>query len=233
MSALKGADKDRGHGPLLIGLTGGIATGKSTVAALLARCGAVVVDADQVAREVVEPGQPALADIAREFGPEYIGPDGRLRRDRMAERVFRDPEARRRLESIVHPRIRAEMEARIAAAPPDAIVVLDVPLLFESGMWRERVAYVVVVYADRRTQRRRLRERDGLDDEAIERRLAAQWPTALKLSRADFAVYNQGDREALAAQVCDLWKRLVALRDRRTGAAPSEPCAGTAGAERR
>lgn len=233
MSALKGAEKDRGHGPLLIGLTGGIGTGKSTVAALLARCGAVVVDADQVARDVVEPGRPALADIAREFGPEYIGPDGRLRRDRMAARVFGDPEARRRLEAIVHPRIRAEMEARIAAAPPDAIVVLDVPLLFESGMWRERVAYVVVVYADRRTQRRRLRERDGLDDEAIERRLAAQWPTALKLSRADFAVYNQGDRESLAAQVCDLWKRLVALRDRGAGTAPFESCAEPVEADRR
>lgn len=233
MSALKGAGEGRSRSPLLVGLTGGIATGKSTVAALLARCGALVIDADQVARAVVEPGQPALEEIAREFGPEYIGPDGRLRRDRMAERVFGDPDARRRLEAILHPRIRAEMEVRIAGAPPDAIVVLDVPLLFESGTWRERVAYVIVVYADRRTQRRRLRERDGLDDEAIERRLAAQWPTALKLSRADFAVYNQGDREALAAQVCDLWQRLVALRDRPAAHAPPQRCAGTSGADGR
>lgn len=207
---------------LLVGLTGGIATGKTTVAELFAQKGAVVIDADRVARELVEPGQPALTAIAERFGADYIDDGGRLRRDRLGRLVFADPAARRDLEAILHPRIRDEIEARIAASPPGSVVVLDVPLLFEGGKWAERVDVTVVVYADRRTQAARMARRDGLDPVQVEHRLAAQWPTAVKLAKADIAIYNQGNRQSLADQVDDVWERLLKLRDAGDGSEVDE-----------
>src|SRR5690606_29482472 len=116
------------QGRLVVGLTGGLASGKSTVAAMLARKGAVVIDADELARVVVEPGQPALQEIVARFGAEYLDEEGRLRRKALGRLVFEDPQARRDLEAMVQPRIREEMWRRLAQAPPHSVVVLDVPL---------------------------------------------------------------------------------------------------------
>lgn len=206
-------EREASKRPFVIALTGGIATGKSTVAALLAERGAIIVDADRIAREVVEPGRPALAEIQQAFGSEVIGDDGRLLRSHLGARVFADPEARRVLEGILHPRIRKEMEARVDAAPADAMVVVDVPLLFETGSWLARADVVLVVYADRSLQEERLRARDGLEDVDVERRLDAQWPTARKLAQADVAIYNQGSRESLIRQVDDVWEQLLAWKE--------------------
>ncbi|HYG66879.1 MAG TPA: dephospho-CoA kinase, partial [Anaeromyxobacteraceae bacterium] len=170
----------------LVGLTGGIATGKSTFAAALRALGAPVIDADRLAREVVEPGRPALAEIVRAFGPGVLAPDGSLDRRRLGAIVFADPEARRRLEAITHPAIRAAMReetARLAAAG-HAVAFYDVPLLYEVGLERE-VDAVVVVYAPRAAQLERLRRRDGLDAAGAEARLAAQLPIDEKAARAD------------------------------------------------
>src|SRR5258708_34763565 len=161
----------------VIGLSGGIATGKSTVAAMLCERGALVVDADRLAREVVEPGRPALEEIAAEFGPGVLAADGGLDRAGLGAIVFADAERRRRLEAITHPRIGALMQERIAAAvaaaPP--LVVVDIPLLFENGR-SGMVEGVLVVYADTATQLRRLVERDGITEADARRRIAAQMP---------------------------------------------------------
>lgn len=201
-------------GRLVVGLTGGLASGKSTVAAMLARKGAVVIDADELSRVVVEPGQPALEEIVARFGAEYVDEEGRLRRQALGRLVFADPEARRDLEAIVHPRIREEMRQRLAQAPPHSVVVLDVPLLFETGRLLPWVDVTVLVYADRETQRRRLMARDGCSVEEAERRLASQWPLARKLGLADWVIYNQADLAALARQVDDLWQRILEAQAR-------------------
>ena len=121
-------------GMLRVGLSGGIGSGKSTVARALARRGAVVIDADAIARQVVEPGQPGLAAVVSRFGPDVLDPDGRLDRPKLAALVFHDAEARADLNAIVHPLVAAESARRMAAAPPGAVVVLDVPLLVEAGV---------------------------------------------------------------------------------------------------
>jgi dephospho-CoA kinase len=194
----------------LIGLTGGIATGKSTVARLLADRGAAVVDADALAREVVEPGQPALAEIASEFGAQVVGPDGRLDRAGVGALVFANADQRRRLEAITHPRIRALMAERIAAALQGSapLVVADVPLLFEGG--RERAFDgVLVVWCDAQTELTRLMERDGIAREDAEKRLGAQMPIDEKRRRATWVVDNSGSLVATEAQVDAWWGDFV------------------------
>ncbi len=182
----------------LVGLTGGIASGKSTFAAALRALGAPVIDADRLAREAVRAGSPALAAVAAEFGPGTLGPDGELDRKAMADRVFADPGARRRLEAIVHPAVRAAVAAETArlAAEGHALAFYDVPLLFERGLDRE-LDCVVVVHAPPEVQRARLRTRDGLADGEAEARLAAQWPIDEKARLADVVVDNGGDLSAL------------------------------------
>lgn len=200
----------------LLGLTGGIATGKSTFAALLRARGVPVVDADALARAVVEPGAPALDAIAREFGPDLIGPDGALDRKRMGALVFGDPGARKRLEAITHPAIRramAEETARLAAAG-HPLAFYDAPLLYEVGLDAVMEA-VVVVWAPPALQRARLAARDGLDEAAATARLAAQLPVDEKASRADFVVENAGDPAALAAKADRLLDDLRAGRGRK------------------
>jgi dephospho-CoA kinase len=189
----------------LIGLTGGIATGKSTVARLLANRGAAVVDADALAREVVEPGQPALAEISAEFGARVVGPDGRLDRAGVGAMVFADADRRRRLEAITHPRIQALMAERIAAAlqGPAPLVVADVPLLFE-GRGESAFDGVLVVWCDAQTELTRLMERDGIAREDAGKRLAAQMPIDEKRRRATWVVDNSGGLAATEAQV-DVW----------------------------
>jgi len=177
----------------VVGLTGGIATGKSTFSAALRARGVPVIDADELARRVVAPGAPALAEIARAFGPGVIGADGGLDRKKLGALVFADAAARKRLEAITHPVIRSAMveEAARLAAQGHPLVFYDAALLYEVGV-DEVVDAVVVVYAPVEAQRARLAARDGLRGAEAEARLAAQWPIDEKAARADFVVDNAG-----------------------------------------
>ncbi len=198
-------------GPIrLVGLTGGIATGKSTAARRFARAGCTVIDADQVAREVVRPGTPALAEIAAAFGPEVIRADGSLDRERLGRIVFADPRARARLNAIVHPRVHDEVERRFAEArrrDPGGLVVYDVPLLFETGS-EGRFDLVVVVFAPPEVQQARLMARDGLDPVQARRRVDAQMGIGEKAARAHVVLENTGTPADLEGQVDALVERI-------------------------
>jgi len=185
----------------VIGVTGGIASGKTTFAGLLRARGVPVLDADALARSAVAPGSPALAEIAHAFGPDVLAADGSLDRRRMADLVFADAGARRRLEAITHPAVRravAEETARLAAAGHE-LVFYDTPLLFEVGLERT-LDSVVVVWAPPDVQRARLAARDGLGLAEADARLAAQLPIDDKAARADFVVENTGAPAALGAK---------------------------------
>ena len=188
---------------LKVGLTGGIGSGKSAVARLLASYGAVVVDADRIAREVVEPGTPGLAAVVEAFGPEVLAPDGSLDRPALAAVVFADPEARRRLDAIVHPLVRRRSAELDASAPRDAVVVHDVPLLVETGRWHP-YDLVLVVEADREIRVARLVGR-GLSAEDARARIAAQATDEQRRAVADAVLDNSGTLEELAAQVDRFW----------------------------
>jgi dephospho-CoA kinase len=192
---------------LRIGLTGGIGSGKSTVAELLADRGARVVDADRIAREVVEPGTPGLAAVVAEFGPEVLTADGALDRPALAARVFGDPAARSRLDAVVHPLVRARAAELAAAAPADAVVVHDVPLLVETG---QAASYdlVLVVETDVATRVARLEQR-GLSAEDARARIASQATDEQRRAVADVVLRNDGDRDELAAQVDRFWTERV------------------------
>ena len=192
---------------LRIGLTGGIGSGKSTVAALLAARGAVVVDSDRIAREVVEPGTPGLAAVVEAFGEQVRGADGALDRPRLAAIVFADPDARKRLDGIVHPLVRARAAELAAAAPEDAVVVHDVPLLVETGQ-AGSYDVVLVVEADGETRVRRLVQR-GLSEDDARARMAAQATDAQRRAAADVVLDNSGTEEELAAQVDRFWAERV------------------------
>lgn len=193
---------------IMVGLTGGIGSGKSTVAALLAARGAVVIDADAIAREVVEPGRPALAALVERFGPEILAPDGRLDRPRLAATAFASPEAKRDLEAITHPAIGAVFAERVAAAPPGAVVVHDVPLLVESTRGTG-YAGVIVVEAPMATRLARLASR-GVERADAERRIAAQASDAERRAVATWVLDNAGDLASLESQVERLWPELEA-----------------------
>lgn len=199
---------------LRVGLTGGIGAGKSAVSALLAERGAVVIDADELAREVVAPGSPGLAAVVGEFGPGVLRPDGALDREALGARVFADPAARRRLEEIVHPLVRAETARRIAALPPDAIVVHDVPLLVEAGLAGE-YDLVLVVEAPRQVRLARLAAR-GLPPAQARARMDSQAPDARRRAVADVVVDNAGTPEDLRERVAQVWERLLEERAART-----------------
>ncbi len=205
----------------LVGLTGGIATGKSTFAAALRALGAPVIDADELARRVVRRGSPALAEIARVFGPEVLTPEGELDRRHMAARVFADAAARNRLEAITHPAIREAMrqEAQRLASEGHGLAFYDVPLLFEVGLDRE-VDCVVLVYARRELQERRLMARDGLRPDEAAARLEAQMPIEEKARRADVVVENESDPAALVTKAAALLVDLRAGLGRRLPNAP-------------
>jgi dephospho-CoA kinase len=199
----------------LIGLTGGIATGKSTFAAALRAVGCPVIDADQLARQVVEPGTPALAAIAAAF-PGVVGADGQLDRKALGSLVFGDEGARRRLEAITHPAIRAAMRAetaRLAAAGHD-LAFYDAPLLFEAGL-DQAMELVVVVWAPREAQLRRLAARDGLAPAQAEARLRAQLPVEEKAARADVVVDNADEAASLGPKAGRLVAALRAGLGRR------------------
>jgi dephospho-CoA kinase len=201
---------------LLVGLTGGLATGKSTVSDILRRLGCVVLDADVLAREVVEPGQPALAAIAAEFGGEVLRVDGTLDRKRLGAIVFADPARRRQVEAITHPAIRDRFLARLAELEAQdfaGIVVWDAPVMIESGGYKAMDRLVVVV-TDPATQRARAVTRDG-DPVDAERRIASQMPLAEKAALADYVIDNSGDRAATEARTREVHAALLAdLRSR-------------------
>ncbi len=195
--------------PRVIGLTGGIGSGKSTVAAMLAQLGAEVIDADQVAREVVKPGLPGFEDIVREFGREVLQPDGTLDRKRLGARVFADPGARRRLEAITHPRIAAETVRRVteAGARGIEIVIYEATLLVENKI-HETLDGLIVVTAAPSEQIARVAARDGLSRAEVEQRMAAQLPMEKKLAVADWVIHNDGALAETRRQVEALWRTL-------------------------
>lgn len=194
----------------VIGLTGGIASGKSTVARILEQLGAVIVDADILAREAVLPGTPAYRAIVAAFGPEILLPDASLDRKTLGRIVFAVPEARRRLETITHPAIARLAEERLAEARRSGApaVFYVAPLLIEAGA-TGRVDDIWVVYADRETQIARLTERDGIGREEAEQRLAAQMPMEEKAAYGSAVIDNRGAPEETERQVVALWKEKI------------------------
>ena len=196
---------------LLVGLTGGIATGKSTVNTMLASPSVRVVDADALAREVVEPGTPAYQQIVAEFGKEVLQPDGRLDRTRLGEVVFADTAKRKRLEAITHPAIRARFQqimADLERANFDGILIWDASLLIESGGMKN-MDRVVVVTTDAATQLRRLMARDGSTEEAARARTASQMPLPVKARYGDYVIDNSGPREQTEARVREVYRSLL------------------------
>ena len=197
---------------MLVALTGGIGSGKSTVAARLARLGAVVIDADALAREVVAPGSPGLASVVTEFGPDVLLADGSLDRSAMAAVVFADESARHRLEAIVHPLVGERAAELVAGTPGDALVIYDVPLLAESPLSGLRPVAgfdaVVVVEAPAEDRLARLVAR-GLPEADARARMAAQASDEVRRSIADHVLVNDGDLDALHAQVDALWAALT------------------------
>jgi len=185
----------------VLGLTGGIGMGKSTSAQLLRDRGIPVVDTDDLARQVVEPSQPALAEIRAAYGAEIIGPDGHLRRDELARRVFADPAARQRLEGILHPRIRALWRAQVEVwrAEGHPLTVVVIPLLFETKAEAE-LDRTICVACSAATQHERLRAR-GWPPEQVEQRLRAQWPVERKMAAADYLVWTEAGLDVHAAQI--------------------------------
>jgi dephospho-CoA kinase len=191
----------------VLGLTGGIGSGKSSVAQMFADLGAEVIDADQLARDVVEPGQPALEEIASTFGRDILLADGRLNRGKLARIVFADPAARARLNAITHPRIRERMEADVAARRSGpGVLILDIPLLYENDRV-SAVEKVIVVWVDPETQQRRLSLRDGLGREETLQRIAAQMPLDAKRARADHVVDNSGSQQDTRRQVEAIYRQ--------------------------
>jgi dephospho-CoA kinase len=204
---------------LTVGLTGGIGAGKSEALRLLAERGATVIDADRIAREVVEPGTPGLAAVVAEFGAGILTADGTLDRPRLGRIVFADPGRRRALNAIVHPLVRAraaELRAAAAATAPDAIVVEDVPLLAESQL-QDNYDAVIVVDASEPTRMARLTRLRGMTEDDARSRMAAQASREERLKIADFVLDNDGELADLERQVEGLWGRLRELARRTPG----------------
>jgi dephospho-CoA kinase len=210
---------DRGTMRVLrVALTGGIASGKTTVANLFAARGVPVIDTDQIARDVVEPGTPALAAVVSVFGPDILDPDGRMDRRRMRERIFADRDAKLRLEAILHPAIRAEMERQSQAAD-GPYQVLVIPLFTEGGR-RDHVDRVLLVDVPEELQIERLTLRDGVTRDQARASLNAQATRAERLAMADDVIRNSGRVDELAARVAELHEKYVTLSG---GCAPNPP----------
>lgn len=198
---------------IVIGLTGGVATGKSTVAKMFQQCGAVVIDADLLARQVVEPGKPAWRAIVNTFGKTILNPDRSLNRHMLGAIVFRHPAKRLALEAIIHPRVareQARLTKQAAQQDPHAVVLYDVPLLFEAGI-DKRVDETIVVTADRTTQVSRLKKRNGLSRADALHRINSQIPLAEKIRRADHVLDGTLPRPTLRKHVNQLFTRLRLL----------------------
>jgi dephospho-CoA kinase len=195
---------------VLIGLTGGIGAGKSTVSAALAERGAVVIDADLITRELQEPGQPVLQAMVDHFGPQILDAEGRLQRQALADVVFHDAEELKTLNGIVHPAVGAEIAERLQReADTDHVVVLDVPLLVESG--RDDLAALLVVDADPEVAVERLVAQRGFPEADARARIARQASREERLGRADFVIHNDGSRAELEPQIDAAWKWILEL----------------------
>jgi dephospho-CoA kinase len=190
------------------GLTGGVGMGKSTAAEFFRARAAQVVDTDELARQLVQPGQPALAEIQAEFGKSIVASDGRLRRDELAEIIFADVAARKKLETILHPRIRERWLAQVEIWRQEnrALAVVVIPLLFETRA-ESHFDKIICVACSAPTQRQRLLSR-GWTPKQIQQRLAAQWPVEQKISRADFVVWTDGALDAHAQQLERIFAKL-------------------------
>ena len=198
---------------ILVGLTGGVATGKSTVAKMFKQYGAVVIDADELVREVVTPGKPAWREIVKTFGKAILNPDHTLNRRELGAVVFRNRTKLRQLERIIHPRVareQARLTKQAAQNDPHAVVIYDVPLLFEVGI-DKRVDKIIVVTADRETQIARLKQRNGLSRDEATRRIRSQMPLAKKIQRADHVLNGTFPRLSLRKQVSQLFSSLHLL----------------------
>jgi dephospho-CoA kinase len=196
---------------ILVGLTGGVATGKSTVAKMFKQCGAVVIDADQLARDVVKPGKPAWREIVKTFGKAILNPDRTLNRRELGAVVFRNRTKRRRLECIIHPRVAREqalLTKQAARKDPHAVVIYDVPLLFEAGI-DKRVDRTIVVTADRETQISRLKERNSLSRAEAIRRIKSQMPLRKKCKLADVQIDGTKRLNQLQVEVRSYYRHFL------------------------
>ena len=193
---------------LKVGLTGGIGSGKSTVASMLANCGAAVIDSDAIARAVTAAGGAAIDRIAKQFGSQFITPHGAMDRDLMRELAFSDPRSRKQLEEIIHPLV-GEETARQAAQASGACIVFDVPLLVESGRWRQKLDQVLVVDCSEETQIKRVMVRNGWTREAVLQVMAGQASRSQRLAAADLCIFNDEPMSlaALAVMVQQLAQR--------------------------
>ena len=192
-------------GHLRIGLTGGIGSGKSTVAAVLQSLGATIIDADVIARELTGPGGAAMSALRQEFGPSAIGADGGLDRAWMRAQAFGDPAVRKHLEAILHPQVRTESEAQARTLEMTApYVVLVIPLLVESGGWQQRVQRVLVIDCSEHTQLERVQERPGIDAATARAILAAQSGRAARLAAADDVLFNEAPLDVIKSRIAQL-----------------------------
>jgi dephospho-CoA kinase len=205
---------------LKVGLTGGIASGKSTVSRIFASFGAKVLDADEVAREVLLPGQPAWTKLRRAFGQEFFHSDGTVKRKQLRKLVFADPEKRSQLNAIVHPEVMKEINRRseiLSSSVQTGVLLVDVPLLLEVGV-ANRFDKVVVVYVSKSVQINRLQQRDGISEEEAKQSLKAQMALSKKVEQADYVIDNSGTLEETQAQVQRVWQELLVLaRNERRG----------------
>ena len=205
---------------LKVGLTGGIASGKSTVSKIFASFGAKVLDADEVAREVLLPGQPAWTRLRQAFGQEFFHADGKVKRKQLRKRVFADPEKRSQLNAIVHPEVMKEINRRAEiffSSVQTEVLLVDVPLLLEAGL-ANRFDKIVVVYVAESIQMTRLLQRDGISEEEAKQALEVQMALSKKVEQADYVIDNSGTLEETRGQVEKVWKELIRLaRDKKGG----------------
>ena len=195
---------------LIVGLTGGVASGKTAVSRVLREEGAYIIDADQIARELVQPHKPAWNELVRAFGKEILQEDGSIHRRKLADKVFTDPEQRKVLNQILHPRIKEEMDRRtkeIGQKDPEAIVVIDAPLLVELGVYR-KVDQLIVITSTQMQQMERLKERDGRSPEEALRLFSSQMPVEEKVKLADFVIRNEGSLEETKKRAKEVFKQL-------------------------
>ena len=195
---------------LIVGLTGGVASGKTAVSQFLKEEGAYIIDADQIARELVQPHQPVWSELIKAFGKEILQEDGSIHRKKLADKVFADPKQRKLLNQILHPRIKEEMDRRIKEVrrkDPEAIVVIDAPLIVELGDHRE-MDKLIVVTSTQTQQIKRLKERDGISPEEVLRILSSQMPVEEKVVLADFVIRNEGSLEETKKRAKEIFKEL-------------------------
>jgi dephospho-CoA kinase len=206
---------------LIVGLTGGVASGKTVVSQVLKEEGAYIIDADQIARELVQPHKPAWNELIRAFGQEILREDGSIHRKKLADKVFADPKQRKLLNQILHPRIKEEMDRRtkeIGQRDPEAIVVIDAPLIVELGDHRE-MDKLIVVTTTQTQQIERLKDRDGAKPEEALRIVSSQMPLEEKVNLADFVIRNEGSLEETKNRAREVFKELrkVVLQTKKRG----------------